>query len=78
MITASGSDADVAETMALEKHEVFFRKNVAIKSPHASLVIKRKLIIKAKQARLMAGDPHGNIDYVAGSVNIVAIPTKKI
>jgi hypothetical protein len=34
MIPALGAGGDVAETVALKKHDIFYWKNVAIKSPH--------------------------------------------
>jgi hypothetical protein len=34
MISALGSGDDVAETVTPKKHDMFYRKNVAIKSPH--------------------------------------------
>jgi hypothetical protein len=34
MISALGSGGDVAETVAPKKHDMFYRKNVAIKSPY--------------------------------------------
>jgi hypothetical protein len=34
MISALGSSGDVAKTVAPKKHDMFYRKNAAIKSPH--------------------------------------------
>jgi hypothetical protein len=34
MIPAAGSGGDVAEPVALKKHDIFYGKNVAIKSPY--------------------------------------------